>query len=205
MGRMGGAGPGLLLPTSSFTRADRRRLKRALSVAREVRLYRRLEALLFLAEGHSISETARRVRVQRTPVQRWRTRSLSDRDLQALADRPRRGRFRPGGWPPPFNGIPVPVALGRRAGPCPGSPAICARTATSLSARAPYDGGCMRAASAGSARAMSIADGRRIWGRKKGATPPAASPSQATRYRALYRLDALEALSTPAGGLGARG
>lgn len=114
-------------------------------------------------------------------------------------------RSRPGGWPPPFNRIPVPAALGQRAGPCPCSPAICASTATSLSARAPCDGGCMRAASAGSVRAMSIADGRRIWGRKKGATPPAASPSQAARYRALCRLDALEALSAAACGLGARG
>lgn len=82
------------VPTSSFTCADRRRLKRSLSVAREVRLYRRLEALLLLAEGHSISETARRVRVQRTTVQRWQARYLSDRDLQALADRPRHGRPR---------------------------------------------------------------------------------------------------------------
>jgi transposase len=83
------------VPTSQFTHADRRRLKRALFVAREVRLYRRLEALLFLAEGHSISETARRVRVQRTTGQRWQARYLNnDRSPAALADRPRQGRPR---------------------------------------------------------------------------------------------------------------
>lgn len=62
---------------------------------REARLYRRLEALLLVAEGHSLSEAARRVRAPRLSVQRWAARYLRQgRDPRALADRPRRGRPR---------------------------------------------------------------------------------------------------------------
>src|SRR3954465_14271329 len=42
-----------------FSPTDRRRLERALSVAREARLYRRIEAVLLVAEGQPISEAAR--------------------------------------------------------------------------------------------------------------------------------------------------
>jgi transposase len=65
-----------------------------LSVAGEVQLYRRLEALLLVAEGHSISEAARRVRTVRLSVQRWVKRYLADHDATALADRRRSGRPR---------------------------------------------------------------------------------------------------------------
>jgi transposase len=75
-----------------FASADRRRLARALSVAGEVRLYRRLEAVLLVAEGHSISGAARRVRTARLSVQRWVARYLVARDAAALADRTRSGR-----------------------------------------------------------------------------------------------------------------
>ena len=77
-----------------FTPADRRRLERALSAASETRLYRRLEAVLLVAEGHPISEAARRVRAARLSVRRWAERHSVDRDAAALADRPRRGRPR---------------------------------------------------------------------------------------------------------------
>jgi transposase len=77
-----------------FTRADRRRLAQALAAAREAREYRRLEATLLMAEGHSISEAARRVRVARLSVRRWIERYLQERDARALADRPRGGRPR---------------------------------------------------------------------------------------------------------------
>src|SRR3712207_7387902 len=51
-----------------FSPTDRRRLERALSVAREARLYRRIEAVLLVAEGQPISEAARRVRATRLSV-----------------------------------------------------------------------------------------------------------------------------------------
>ena len=79
---------------ASFTRADRRRLTRALRAATLARVYRRLEAVLLVAEGCPVSEAARRVRVQRTSVQRWVARYLAVRDPGALADQPRTGRPR---------------------------------------------------------------------------------------------------------------
>lgn len=77
-----------------FTRADRRRLEQGLATAREAREYRRLEATLLVAEGSSISEAARRVRVARLSVRRWVERYVHAQDAQALAERPRSGRPR---------------------------------------------------------------------------------------------------------------
>src|SRR3954447_14355851 len=71
---------------------DRRRLERALSAAREARLYRRIEAVLLVAEGQPISDAARRVRATRLSVRRWVERYLATHDATALSDRPRRGR-----------------------------------------------------------------------------------------------------------------
>lgn len=79
---------------SQFTAADRRRLAEALAKARAARLYRRLEAVLFLAEGLALSEAARRVRAARTTVRRWAGRYLARRDPRALADQTRPGRPR---------------------------------------------------------------------------------------------------------------
>ena len=67
-----------------FSPTDRRRLERALSAAREARLYRRIEAVLLVAEGQPIGDAAQRVRATRLSVRRWVERYL--------ADRPRRGR-----------------------------------------------------------------------------------------------------------------
>ena len=72
--------------------ADRRRVAGALPAAREASLYRRLEAVLLVAEGVPVSEAARRVRVARRSVQRWVRRYHWNRDPAALADRPRPGR-----------------------------------------------------------------------------------------------------------------
>lgn len=70
-------------------------MARALASVREARLYRRLEALLLVAEGHSLSEAARRVRAPRLSVQRWAARYLRrGHDPSALADRSRHGRPR---------------------------------------------------------------------------------------------------------------
>src|SRR3954452_20178402 len=75
-----------------FSSTDRRRLERALSVAREARLYRRIEAVLLVAEGQPISEAARRVRATRLSVRGGVERYLATHDAAALADRPRPGR-----------------------------------------------------------------------------------------------------------------
>ena len=75
-----------------FSSVDRRRLKHALSVAREARLYRRIEAVLLVAEGQPISEAARRVRATRLSVRGWVERYLATHDAAALVDRPRPGR-----------------------------------------------------------------------------------------------------------------
>ena len=77
-----------------LTSVDRRRLQRALSATGGARVYRRLEAVLLVAEGHSISEAARRVRAARLSVQRWAARYLTSHDAGVLADRSRRGRPR---------------------------------------------------------------------------------------------------------------
>lgn len=58
------------------------------------RVYRRLDAVLLVAEGHGVSEAARRVRVARASVHRWVAAYLATRDPTALADQPRPGRRR---------------------------------------------------------------------------------------------------------------
>src|ERR671938_1040408 len=77
--------------------ADRRRLAAALETAREARVYRRVEALLLVAEGQTVAETARRCHVDRSSVHRWLARYDAGRDATALADRPRSGRPRRSG------------------------------------------------------------------------------------------------------------
>src|SRR5215208_3923156 len=47
-------------PGMGLDEADRKRLAAALAGAREAGVYRRLEALLLVAEGHSVAEAARR-------------------------------------------------------------------------------------------------------------------------------------------------
>src|SRR5215208_3856763 len=81
-------------PTAGFTRADRRRLERALAAARLARDYRRLQAVLLVAEGCAPREAARRVRADPTSVRRWVARYRAGRDPSAVADRPRSGRRR---------------------------------------------------------------------------------------------------------------
>ena len=74
--------------------ADRKRLTAALETAREVRVYRRVEALLLVAEGQTVAEAARRCHVDRSSVHRWLARYGAGRDVTALADRRRSGRRR---------------------------------------------------------------------------------------------------------------
>jgi transposase len=74
--------------------ADRKRLTAALEAVREARVYRRVEALLLVAEGKTVAEAARRCHVDRSSVHRWLARYGAGRDATALADRPRCGRPR---------------------------------------------------------------------------------------------------------------
>ena len=81
-------------PETWLDEADRKRLAAALAGAREARVYRRLEALLLVAEGHSVTEAARRCRVNRSSVHRWLVQYQAEHEATALIDRPRSGRPR---------------------------------------------------------------------------------------------------------------
>ena len=76
--------------------ADRKRLAEILETAREARVYRRVEALLLVAEGQTVAEAARRCHVDRSSVHRWLGQYGAERDAAALVDRPRSGRPRQG-------------------------------------------------------------------------------------------------------------
>src|SRR3954454_11784355 len=78
--------------------ADRKRLAAALAAAREARVYRRVEALLLVADGQTVAEAARRCHVDRSSVHRWLGQYGARRDAAALADRPRSGRPRQSSW-----------------------------------------------------------------------------------------------------------
>ena len=47
-------------------------------------MYRRLEALLLVAEGHSMAEAARRCRVNRSSVHRWLAQYKAEHEASAL-------------------------------------------------------------------------------------------------------------------------
>lgn len=79
---------------AAFTRTDRRRLEQALRAAQLAREYRRLEAVLLVAEGQTPREAAARVRSDVTSVRRWVARYLAARAPNGLADRRRSGRQR---------------------------------------------------------------------------------------------------------------
>src|SRR3954465_4844943 len=74
--------------------ADRKRLAAALKTAREARVYRRVEALLLVAQGQTVAEAARCCHVDRSSVHRWLGQYNAGREATALADRPRSGRPR---------------------------------------------------------------------------------------------------------------
>ena len=76
----------------AFTRADRQRLARALGRTSSARIYRRIAAVLAVAEGRSAAESARQFRVDRTTVHRWVADYLTARDPRGLVDAERPGR-----------------------------------------------------------------------------------------------------------------
>jgi transposase len=78
----------------SFSGHDRRRLATTLRQTSDVRLFRRLQAVLRVAEGDSISATARTLRFSRRSVQRWVEGYLRRHQAEDLLDAPRPGRPR---------------------------------------------------------------------------------------------------------------
>ena len=67
-------------------------MARALATTSVARVYRRIAAVLAVAEGEALGAVARRARVARTTVRRWVDRYLATRDPIALADATRAGR-----------------------------------------------------------------------------------------------------------------
>ena len=77
---------------AAFTAQDRRRLVRTLRTASDARVYRRLAAVLAVADGHSVAASAQQFRVDRATVHRWVATYLATRDPARLADAERPGR-----------------------------------------------------------------------------------------------------------------
>jgi transposase len=79
---------------SGFSRQHRRRLAKALGEVHDVRLFRRVQAVLRVAEGCSVSEAARQAGVDRTSLHRWTNLYWRNHQVESLADAPRSGRPR---------------------------------------------------------------------------------------------------------------
>ena len=75
-----------------FDGHDRRRLARALAGCREVRAYRRLQAVMLVASGVSVSRAARLACAGWRAVHRWVEVYLGSRRVADLYDAPRSGR-----------------------------------------------------------------------------------------------------------------
>jgi transposase len=75
-----------------LTRQERGRLEKQLKGAPTVHVYRRTLALLEMADGKSVSDVARMLRVSRGVVYNWLTLYTESRDPASLVDRPRSGR-----------------------------------------------------------------------------------------------------------------
>jgi transposase len=75
-----------------FTRYDRPRLEKALRGATEARDFRRLQAVLLIAQGRPIAEVAEITCVSKRSVYGWLRRYLRRHRVDDLAERPRPGR-----------------------------------------------------------------------------------------------------------------
>jgi transposase len=71
---------------------DRRRLQRALAQTRDLRLYRRVQAALFVAHGGGCREAGQVVGATERAVELWIGRYLQRRRVEDLADAARSGR-----------------------------------------------------------------------------------------------------------------
>lgn len=78
--------------TFEFTGHDRRRLRLAMRQAASARLFRRLQAVLRVAEGESIARAACGADVDRSTVHRWVERYRQRRQVKDLVDVPPPGR-----------------------------------------------------------------------------------------------------------------
>jgi transposase len=75
-----------------FDRSDQRRLARALEHASEVRLYRRLQAVLLVALGWAVREVARLTAARPWAIYNWVRRYLRTHQPESLHDAARSGR-----------------------------------------------------------------------------------------------------------------
>jgi transposase len=80
--------------TARLTVHDRRRLADALRRVRDVRVYRRVQALLLFAEGRPVDEVTHVTGLSRPGLYRWLKRYQQSRRIEVLRDAPRRGRPR---------------------------------------------------------------------------------------------------------------
>lgn len=77
-----------------FDHHDRRRLGRALERAREVRVFRRIQAVLLVALGWAIAQAAQITGTRTSAIYGWVRRYLRDHQVASLDDAPRSGRPR---------------------------------------------------------------------------------------------------------------
>jgi transposase len=75
-----------------FTRFDRPRLTKALRRATEARAFRRLQAVLLIAQGRSVAEAAQITCASRRSVYGWLAKYLRHHRVEDLTERPRSGR-----------------------------------------------------------------------------------------------------------------
>lgn len=75
-----------------FTRHDRHRLEQALKTTPDRRTFQRLQAVLWVAQGHAASEVSQLLSVSLPSVYGWVHRYLADRQATALRDEARSGR-----------------------------------------------------------------------------------------------------------------
>src|SRR3954465_3767617 len=75
-----------------FTRHDPPRLKKALRGATRARDFRRLQAVLLIAQGRPIAEVAQIACTRKRSVSGWLGRYLESHRVEGLTERPRSGR-----------------------------------------------------------------------------------------------------------------
>ena len=75
-----------------FSHHDRQRLARALNQAQEARLFRRLQAVLLVAEGHGVAEVAHLTGLGHSSIYYLRDRYLHTHQPASLTERARSGR-----------------------------------------------------------------------------------------------------------------
>lgn len=80
------------MPALALSADERSELESALRRTRDAHTWPRLRAMLLLAEGRGVGETARVLGVTRQVIWKWRKRYEAERTPSALDDRPRPGR-----------------------------------------------------------------------------------------------------------------